>query len=254
VRFHVLGCSGSIGDSHNTTSFLVDDDILIDSGTGLGTLSLEALSKIDHVFLSHSHMDHIALLPMLVETTISLRNKPIVIYGLKSTLGALSDHIFNWNVYPDFREISSKSHPAAKFSAIEPGTPVTIGSRSLCAIPVEHSVPTVAYHLDGGTGSLVVVSDMTVSDGFWPVVNGIADLRYLVIETAFQNSRLDLCKITGHLCPSLLGEELVKLDRPAEIFITHMKPSAKKEIQLEIAALDVSFEIAILSDGDILDI
>lgn len=253
MRFRVLGCSGSIGDNHHTTSFLIDEDILLDAGSGLGTLSLEALSKIDHVFLSHSHMDHIALLPMLVDATLSLRDKPIVVYGTEPTLDALSDHVFNWKVYPDFRKISSLGHAAIKFSVIEPGMPVTLGSRHLCAIPVVHSVPTVGYHLSSGNGSLVVSTDMTVSDAFWPIVNAIDDLRYLLIETAFQESRLDLCEISGHLCPSLLGEELRKLERPVEIFIVHMKPSAKRQIQREIAALDVSFEVRFLADGDVLD-
>jgi len=253
MRFQVLGCSGGIGDNNNTTGFLIDDDILIDAGSGLGTLPLQALSKIDHVFLSHSHMDHIALLPMLVDSTLSLRDKPIIVHGTKATLKALSDHVFNWKVYPDFREIRSKDRAAVAFSVIEPQTPVSIGSRRLSAIPVVHSVPTVAYHLDSGAGSLVVATDMTVSDAFWPVVNGIDDLRYLLIETAFQESRLDLCEKSGHLCPSLLEGELRKLERQPEIFIVHLKPSARQQIKREIEALDVNFEIRFLADGDVLD-
>ena len=145
-------------------------------------------------------------------------------------------------------------HVAIKFSVIEPGAPVAVGGRRLCAVPVEHSVPTVAYHLAGGTGSLVVASDMTVSDAFWPTVNGIGDLRYLLIESAFQNSRIDLCEITGHLCPSLVGQELRRLQRPADVFITHMKPSAKPQIQLEIAALGLDIEIGFLAAGDVLNL
>ncbi|MBC8338097.1 MAG: 3',5'-cyclic-nucleotide phosphodiesterase [Rhodospirillales bacterium] len=253
MRFQVLGCSGSIGDHYKTTSFLIDDDILLDAGSGLGTLALDSLRKIDHVFLSHSHLDHIALLPMLVDATLSLRDKPIVVRGIEPTLETLSEHIFNWKVYPDFRKIFSMDHAAVKFEVLEPGTPVAIDSRSLTAIPVEHSVPTVGYHLSGGTGSLVVATDMTVSEGFWPIVNAIDDLRYLLIETAFQNSRLNICKDAGHLCPSLLGEELRKLERAVEIFIVHTKPSAKKQIQKEISALDSTFEIRMLADGDVLE-
>lgn len=254
MKFKVLGCYGNIGDGHHTTAFLVDDDILIDAGTGLSTLPLEALRKIDHVFLSHSHMDHIALLPMLIDTTLSLRDNPIVVHGTKSTLDTLSNHVFNWEVYPDFRRISSKNHAAIKFSVIEPGKPVTIDGRRLSAIPVEHSIPTVAYHLDGGTGSLVASTDMTVNDGFWSAVNAIDDLRYLLIETAYQESRLSLCEITGHLCPSLLKEELQKLEQPVKIYILHMKSSAEQQIRHEIAALDLSFDIHYLADGDVLDL
>ena len=258
MRFQVLGCFGSIGNGHNTTSFLVDDDILIDAGSGLGELSLDALIKIDHVFLSHAHMDHIALLPMLADSTVSQRNKPIVLHGTKQTLDALSDHVFNWDVYPDFREICSADHAAMEFSVFEPEMPMSVKSyrgneRHISAIPVYHSIPTVAFHLSGGTGSLVVATDMTVSDAFWPAVNAIDDLRYLLIETAFQDARIDLCAPSGHLCPSLLRKELLKLQQSPEIFVVHMKTSAEPQIRKEIAALDVDFDIRFLADGDILN-
>jgi len=254
MQFQALWCSGSIGNGHNNTSFLIDDDILIDAGSGLGTLSLDAMCKIDHVFLSHSHIDHVALLPLLADATLSLRSKPIVVHATKPTLDSLSDHVFNWEVYPDFREIISDGHPAVNFSVIEPNKPVSIGGRHLTGIPVEHTVPTVAYHLAGGDGSLVVATDMTISDKFWPVVNAIDDLRYLLIETAFQNARADLCAITGHLCPTLLGEELQRLERPVEIYVTHMKPSAKEQIRREIGELPANLDLHILSSSDILEI
>ncbi len=259
MQFQVLGCFGNIGNGHNTTSFLVDDDILIDAGSGLSTLSLEALSKIDHVFLSHTHMDHIALLPMLADATVSQRTKPIVVHGTKSTLDTLSDHIFNWDVYPDFRKICLADHAAIEFSVFEPDMPMTIkcrqgGDRHLSAIPVVHSIPTVAFHLSSGTGSLVVATDMTVSDTFWPAVNAIDDLRYLLIETAFQDARLDLCEPAGHLCPSMLRAELLKLEQSPEIFIVHMKTSAEPQIRKEIAALNLDFDIRFLADGNILNI
>ncbi len=252
MRFRVLGCAGSIAEGGHTTSFLVDDDIAIDAGTGLGTLSLDALAAIDHVFLSHSHVDHVGLLPMLVDSTLGRRREPIVVHAAQPTLEAVSAHVFNWKISPDFRDIDAQGHPAVRFSVLEPGRPVRLGGRTLTAIPVEHSVPTVAYRVDGGNGSLVVAPDMTVSDAFWPAVNAIADLRYLLIETAFQDARLDLCRLSGHLCPSLLDQELRRLERPAEVCIVHMKASAAAQIRREIAALERGRAIRFLADGDVL--
>ena len=48
---------------------LIDDDVLIDAGTGIGDLELSDLDSIRHVFLTHAHLDHIAGLPMLVAFT-----------------------------------------------------------------------------------------------------------------------------------------------------------------------------------------
>jgi phosphoribosyl 1,2-cyclic phosphodiesterase len=41
---------------------------LLDAGTGIGDLALEDLRTIRHVFLTHAHLDHIAGLPMLVDS------------------------------------------------------------------------------------------------------------------------------------------------------------------------------------------
>src|SRR5690606_831156 len=104
MKFRVLGCSGGIGARARTTSFLVDEDILIDAGTGVEDLSIEELARIDHVFLTHSHLDHIAALPLLVDSVGGMRDKPLVVHALPETIVALRTHIFNWTIWPDFTE------------------------------------------------------------------------------------------------------------------------------------------------------
>src|SRR6478672_3750354 len=105
MKVRVLGCSGGIGGSLRTTSLLVDDDILVDAGTGVGDLTLEGLARIDHVFVTHSHLDHIACIPFLVDTTCWMRRNPITVYALRETIEALKAHIFNWKIWPDFTQI-----------------------------------------------------------------------------------------------------------------------------------------------------
>ena len=39
MRVRVLGCSGAIARDCKTTSFLVDQDVLIDAGTGVGDIT-----------------------------------------------------------------------------------------------------------------------------------------------------------------------------------------------------------------------
>ncbi len=254
MQFKTLGCGGCIGGDQATTSFLVGDSVLIDAGTGLASLAQDDLNKIDHVFLSHSHMDHVALLPMLLDAALSKRDTPVRVYGIKETLDAISEHIFNWKISPDFRAIPSIENPAVVFCEITPGTPTTVAGCSISAIPVEHSIPAVAYHVKNGECSLVVATDMSGGDIFWKTVNTISNLRYLLIETAFQNARIDLCKCSGHLCPSLLDAELRNLKQPAEIFIVHMKPSAEPHIRQEIRDTASLPHVQFLTDGDIFDI
>lgn len=253
MQFRVLGSVGCIGSKQLTSSYLVGESILIDAGTGLGVLEQKALEKIDHVFVSHSHMDHIALLPLLADATLESRRQPITVHGTEATLEALSNHIFNWHVAPDFRVLPSMDKPTLRFSPLQAGVPVQVDGCSVTAIPVEHSIPTVAFQVDCGDGSVVLATDMGVSDGFWPVVNEIDNLRYLLLDASFENARIDLCRTSGHLCPSLLKQELKRFRGPGEVCVVHVKPSAMIAVQQEIAALETDRPLRFLLDGDTLE-
>ena len=71
MRVRILGCSGAIARDCRTTAFLLDHDLLIDAGTGVGDLSLEEMAQVQHVLLTHSHLDHIAALPLLIASVAS---------------------------------------------------------------------------------------------------------------------------------------------------------------------------------------
>ena len=68
MKLRILGCSGGIGGDLRTTSMLLDQDVLIDAGTGVGDLSVAELAQIDHIFVTHSHMDHVASIPFIADT------------------------------------------------------------------------------------------------------------------------------------------------------------------------------------------
>ena len=111
MKLKILGCSGGIGGCLRTTSMLLDEDILIDAGTGVGELSIEELAAVDHVFVTHSHMDHIGCLPLIVDTVGCMRPRPLTVHATQATLDLLRTHIFNWKVWPDFSLIPSRSEP-----------------------------------------------------------------------------------------------------------------------------------------------
>lgn len=236
MRLRVLGCSGGIGGRHlRTTSLLLDSDILIDAGTGVGDLSLAELAGIDHIFLTHSHLDHVATIPFLVDTVGQMREKPVTVHALPATIQILRNHIFNWSIWPDFTEIPSASNPSLRFEPIEVGEFAELAGRRIGALPANHVVPAIGYQIDSGKGSLVFTGDTGVNEALWPIVNRIANLKYLIIECAFCNRERELAHVAKHLCPSMLAEELAKLERNVDIFITHLKPG---EIELTMAEIE----------------
>ncbi len=236
MKLKILGCSGGIGGDLRTTSMLLDDDVLIDAGTGVGDLSVAELTKIDHIFVTHSHMDHVTSIPFLIDTVGWMREKPITLYATRETLGILHEHLFNWKLWPDFAQIPDPSRPVLRYQAIEVGMPVKLGEREITALPANHVVPAVGYRIDSGAASLVFSGDTTTNDALWEHVNAIGNLRYLIIETALSDRERALAIASKHLCPSLLADELAKLTLSPDVYITHLKPRESEVIMEEIFA------------------
>lgn len=249
MRIRVLGCSGGIGAAHKTTSLLVDDDILIDCGTGLGDLSLDALMKIDHVFITHSHLDHIALLPMLIDTVGDLRARPVTLYACSETLRILRAHIFNWLIWPDFTAIPDRNHPLLRMQPIRVGEPVFLADRMLTPLPALHSVPAVGFAVTGKRGSLAFSGDTTVCDELLAALNRMADLRYFLVETAFPNSHQDLAHASRHMSPCMLHSLLDQLKVAPEVFVTHLKPAYVDEAGTEVLAYSGNLKLSLLGNG-----
>ncbi|UJP06165.1 MAG: 3',5'-cyclic-nucleotide phosphodiesterase [Nitrosomonas sp.] len=234
MRLKILGCGGGIGGGWQTTAMLLDEDILIDAGTGVGSLSLDELIKIDHIFVTHAHMDHVAFIPFLVDTVGFLRDKPVVVHALRETLNTLQEHLFNWQLWPDFTKIPNGDRPYMRYEAIRLAQTVDLDDRKITPLPANHTVPAVGFHLDSGRASLVFSGDTTTNDALWVEINKISNLKYLIIESAFCDQRKDIAIRSKHFYPSLLATELEKLKRTAELYITHLKPSEAEKIMAEI--------------------
>ena len=255
MRLRVLGCSGGIGGRHlRTTSFLLDGDVLIDAGTGVGDLTLAELSQIDHIFITHSHLDHVTSIPFLVDTVGGMRARPLTIYATRATIEILKNHLFNWAIWPDFTEIPTPEAPFMRYREMEVGATVTLGNRRITAIPARHTVPAVGYHLDSGAASLVFTGDTGQNDALWRIVNRIANLKFLIIETAFSNKERQLAEVSRHLCPATLAEELAKLERTPEIYITHLKPGEPDIIMREIEECAAEYAPRMLRNDQVFEL
>jgi len=119
MRVRVLGCSGGIGGARHTTSLLIDDDCLIDAGSGALRLSLDELARIEHVFLTHSHLDHVLALPLLLDSVSGLRERPVTVHATAETLAILRAHLFNWLIWPDFNRIPDAERPFMVYRTID---------------------------------------------------------------------------------------------------------------------------------------
>ncbi len=251
MQIKILGWSGGIGGNLRTTSFLIDDDVLIDAGTGLGDLPLNQMTDIRHIFLTHSHMDHIAGLPLLADSMFGVHEEPIIIHAQEKTIKALKAHIFNWVIWPDFSELPNKDKPCISFQIMKPGEIVNIRNRQFEMIPVNHTVPGVGYCISDPRSTVAFSGDTTTNDSLWNRLNEYDHLDLLFVEAAFANHDLEISRISKHYCPSLLAQDLKKLKHNPKLWLTHFKPGEEDLIYQECEAAIEGFSINSLSGGEV---
>ena len=264
MKVRVLGCSGSIAAGDRTTSFLVDDDVLIDAGTGVGDLTLDELAAIDHIFVTHSHLDHVLGIGLLADSVARRRlsrsskdrRGPIRVHALSQTLEALRTHIFNGVIWPDFTRLPTPDHPLLRMEPFTVGQTLTIGSRRIEVLPAEHTVPAVGFAVTpegNDNGAWVFTGDTGPNPALWRRLTGMR-IAHLVIETAFSDDEQQLSRISAHLCPTTLARELAQLDGEVQVHITHIKPGEVEAVMGQIEGQTMRHGARALVSGQVFTI
>ena len=257
MQIRVLGCSGSIAAGSRTTSFLLDDDVLIDAGTGVGDLTLDELVRIDHILVSHSHLDHILAIGLLADSVTRRRTAehrpPVQVHALPATIAALKTHVFNGVIWPDFTRLPSPEHAVLCFVPLQVGQVLSLGQRRIEVLPASHTVPAVGYAVLSAGGAWVFTGDTGPNPALWLRLSTMP-VAMLVIETAFRDDEHALATISQHLCPSQLKHELAQLSQPAEVFITHIKPGEVAAVMAEIGAQGGRHMVSVLRSGQVMEL
>jgi len=245
MSLRVLGCSGAIAAGCKTTSFLLDERILIDAGTGVGDLTLDELARIDHVLLTHSHLDHVLSIPLLADAVLRRRRAaqagPIQVHGLPDTLEALQTHLFNGVIWPDFTRLPSPQEPSLRLIPFQIGQRLELASqRVIEVLPAAHTVAACGFALRALSSEqwLVYTGDTGPNPLLWERLARLP-IRHLIIEAAFGDDEAELASLSRHHCPHSLAPELRQLQgqRPApEIWITHIKPGETQAVMGQLAA------------------
>lgn len=256
MQIRVLGCSGSIAAGSRTTSFLLDHDVLIDAGTGVGDLTLAEMVAIDHIFVTHSHLDHVLSIGLLADSVTrrrsAARRPPVKVYAQAATVAALRAHIFNGVIWPDFTRLPAPEMPVLAFETVEIGQRLDVGGRCIEVLPAAHTVPAVGYAVSRGAGpAWVFTGDTGPNPALW---QRLAQMRVqaLVIETAFGDDELALACISRHLCPQQLRDELARAAAPMDVYITHIKPGEVDAVMSEIGAHASRHRIQPLVTGQVI--
>lgn len=252
MKLRVLGSAGAEFPNFRPPAFLIDDHLLLDAGTIGAVLSEEEQGRLRHLFITHSHLDHIRGIPALADNIIIKNYRhTVAVYSIKDVVLAMQNHLFNNVIWPDFTVIPGPDNPVISFKTIETSREYVVSDYSVRAIPVSHTVPAVGYRIRQGDTTLLYTGDTGPTEEIWHYANGI---DALIVEVSFPNAMESLALLTRHLTCSLLKTELDKITvLPKRIFITHPKPQYVDIIRAEIESLGLK-EIELLHDGAEFDI
>jgi len=251
MKLHVLGCAGGIGGrERHTTCLMLDHDLVLDAGTGLCTLDIESLAAIDHVFLTHFHLDHVAGLALMVDAVQGRRSKPVTVHASAPVIDSLKRHLFNWELWPDFSVIPDLSRPALAWSPVEAGRAVEIGGRTLVPHAVNHTHGALAYFAHAGRHGFLFTGDMASTPALWQALAGDPRLEKVIVDCSFPNAEAQVAERSMHFCPASLIEDVRAMPASVEFLIYHLKPGQEDRIMEELHAASGGRRFAALACGD----
>ncbi|HGY92366.1 MAG TPA: MBL fold metallo-hydrolase [Planctomycetes bacterium] len=228
---------GSDEKLHFLTTFLIDDVLAIDAGS-LGFAALEVQRGIQEIFLTHSHMDHLATLPIHCENRlVEERPSGLVVRGHAQALEVLDQNLFNDLLWPDFSRIHYAGEPLIAWSVLNDEEPVHVQGLTVTPVLVNHAIPTFGFIIDDTEGRVVISGDTGPTERIWDLCCEGKEPDIVFVECSFPNRLERLARESGHLTPALLREEIEKVPPASEIVAYHLKPAFHDEIVRELAAL-----------------
>ena len=253
-QFKILGCSGSVGKGGYTTCFQINDDILIDAGSGLLDQDFEELKKINKIFLTHSHLDHILGIPLLADLVGNYREQPIEVYGSNDTIINVKKNIFNGVIWPDFSVIPTESKPYLKFSNINTEIPKAVDQFRITPFYVNHTVRCFGYKIESQNQAIIFSGDTGPSDNLIRMINETKNLAAVIIDVSFQDKRQNIADLSRHFTPQSLAKAVAAIEKKQTIYITHQKPGCEENILKEIKDHKIKQDIKILERGLVINL
>lgn len=233
-----FGRDGRAAPEQRLTCYLVDDCVAIDAGSLALALTDAQRARVRDVVITHSHMDHVATLPIFIDDLFATLTGPVRVHALPEVIEALERDVFNWTLYPRFSELSNEHGPVLEYVPFRAGEEFRLAHLRMTAVAVNHKVPSVGLLVTDGRATVALSSDTGATDEFWRLLNGARGLDALLVEASFPDALARLAEDSGHLTPAALAAELGKLTHNhLDILAVHLKAAYRDTLVEELAAL-----------------
>ncbi len=220
-------------------SYIVNDSIVIDAGS-IGFVSpLDVQKQVKHVFISHSHTDHLASLPIFIDNVYTPGPECPMVYGNADVLDCLQKHVFNERIWPDMIRLSGEETPFLKTQEIQSETTIEVEGVRITPVALDHIVPAMGFILEDDEAAIAIVSDTNPTTRIWEVINEQQNLQAVFLESSFPNHMAWLAEKAMHLTPEMFAGELQKLKQPARVIAIHIKTAFDEQIKKELIGLNL---------------
>ena len=240
MQVKIIGGHGGVTKYTSATSYLVDDSLLIDAGS-VASLEIEDQLKIDHILISHAHLDHTKDLAFICDNCFGLKDKPFQVHCHQSVGKAIKKHLFNDIIWPDFSVLPNKQKPTIVFNQVFAEKKFMAGDYSIFPVHVEHPVEdprqALGFIVEKGDVAILFTQDTKGTEKIWEEGKKFKNLKAIFTEVSFPNKLQKVADVSDHHTPASIKKEMVKMPPNVPVFLGHLKPNYQEELIKEIKAL-----------------
>jgi ribonuclease Z len=237
MRVEFLGTGGYHPNErrHTTCVMLPDLGIVFDAGTAFFRVPSRLRTPDLSIFLSHSHLDHIAGLTFIVPAFSSGEVRRARLYATEATLSAVREHLFAAPVFPLM--------PPYEMIPLTVRVDVR-GGGVLTHVPLGHPGGSTGFRIDWSDRSLAFITDTVVDGTYTEFVHGV-DL--LIHECYFPDEKADWAKTTGHSHTT----PVVTLARDAQVgqlVLIHVDPHGSEPDPIDLKKAQSIFPRTVVAE------
>lgn len=251
MKIQVLGGHGGLAKGFSTTSFLIDEKLLIDAGAVAGVLSISEQTAIDHILISHCHLDHIKDLAFISDNCFGLKDKPFAVYTHETVKKILKTHFLNDIIWPDFTALPNEKHPTMEIHGVEPEVSFNLSDYKITPVKVNHAHDAMGFIIEHKDSAVLFTLDTGPTERIWEVAKKFKNLKAIFTEVSFPNSLGKVAELSDHHTPKSIEQEILKMPEGIPIILTHLKPNYQREILEEMKGIAPERVIVLERDGEI---
>lgn len=230
----IIGGHGGVAPGFRATSYLIDGKLLIDAGSVASGIHITEQALIDYILISHPHLDHIKDLGFICDNCFGMREKPFEVYSSSTVRKAITDHLMNDLIWPDFSKLPNVTNPTIRFNDVEAEKIIELGGYKIHAVPVNHQGGAFGFIISRKDKAVLFTQDTGPTDRIWEVGKSYKNLKAIFTEVSFPNKLQSIATVSLHHTPQTMKEELKKMPPEIPVFLGHLKPNFQDELFLEI--------------------